>query len=670
MSKGSYIYIEKHYRNLKGIMQACTLSNTEIQGVLGYMKKYEINRGPEDLVSMLKSRITDLIAVKKIYKRHVDTTWYGPLRPISRLALRGRRGLRRALRVLRCYGIFKAKHPDYSVWSHHRYAICERYEKVDYLRLTPSHEVFETSRGLESISYDRFYPLSTSKAPLNREKNLPEIDITPKEHIETMQHFPTLIVNHYDYVASLIGKDMPPKTHFQALQKSSVRDVAGTTALLVKDRGLKTRLIANPFRILQLLCSRIHNTAMELVKRLPGSYVYDQDSGAEWVAGKLAEGCILTSLDLKAATDNVPMLPQVDVLRQVCPHLEEDLNVFQEICRMDWWGAYTNMRWTYGTPMGLKGSFALFTIWLVNMLLIFGNTKGRFAVVGDDLVFESYLDGLVLNFLSIYEVPISTTKSLFSNSIFAEFVGKIIDKKGSLEVFKASPFKFYDDPMGLIRQYGPRGFRFLGTKVHPGIRKDIELVHQFQKYHDSATLIPYANKKDLRLFTEKRARYSKYGISYNILMKICDEQYPRFGYLYSPAVDVLMRRDVGRAMGVVLNDKNSPPVLVQQWEFAKNDPHLTDVVNAFGEALETSYEVSESDELVYKELSSMLSPIGDVQKAEAEVLRGKIPEREFRLFSKPKLPISFVRKFSKGIRRTLKTVKLVAILHWLRTRVK
>jgi hypothetical protein len=112
--------------------------------------------------------------------------------------------------------------------------------------------------------------------------------------------------------------------------------------------------------------------------------------------------------------------------------------------------------------MGVNASFALFTTWLINLFYLVG-AEGAFCIVGDDLVFDSIYESEIIARLELYGVPINRGKSLFSDDEFSEFVGRILDKYGSLGVFKAAPFRSHD-PLGIIRQFGYPSIKHLGPK--------------------------------------------------------------------------------------------------------------------------------------------------------------------------------------------------------------
>jgi hypothetical protein len=259
---------------------------------------------------------------------------------------------------------------------------------------------------------------------------------------------------------------------------------------------------------------------------IPECFVFDQDGGADWVSQRLKESWHLTSLDLKSATDNIPLSNQLALMRQLLPDYLEELEMFSDISRMSWTTPHPFfVRWEVGHPMGVNASFPLFTTWLVDLFYQVG-AAGRFCIVGDDLVFDSSYESEVLARLGVLNVPVNRGKSLFSDRFFAEFVGRIIDSVGSLDVFKASPFS-YSDPLGLIRQYGKSAIEFLGPVRLFGTNSYKEVVEVVSYYTDSEVLrtavLEYASPYD-RLNAEGQIPDPVYsgGVTSVIIHKMLD----------------------------------------------------------------------------------------------------------------------------------------------------
>jgi hypothetical protein len=448
------MYIKAHNSQIFGICLRAKFSKPMAINFISFLSKLESTRGVKSVVDILKERYHAIVAGEmSLFKTHSDGTWVGPFRPVSRLALRGRLGRRRALRLLRCHGLFVHKAAVRGDYQKSAAKLSKNPEPDEALFLPPVPVFTSLFRGIPSNIYSDTYPLTTKRAPFLDGTKIPEVLMSPAEHISSLDAFPSFMVEFYDQLADLVGSDLPEVGHFQRLA-STHPDTAGSVALLTKDRGLKLRLIANTNRMLQLAVSPLHNYLFAFLRKHSTSFVYDQDAGERWVANRLSEGARLTSLDLESASDNIPLLPQLELLRFIEPKLEIEIRMFERVARMRWLTPFkgVEIRWLRGHPMGVMGSFPLFTTWLCSVLEYSGLTE-KYAIVGDDLVFFAKYERKVRSLLQFYQVPISFGKSLFDNSFIAEFVGRIIDSIGSLDVFKASDYN-RDDPTGLIRQYG------------------------------------------------------------------------------------------------------------------------------------------------------------------------------------------------------------------------
>jgi len=476
------MFIKKHEPAILGICYSCRFSRQMAIDFVGRLAYLEQHNGIKHVVDTLKARYAALVARDFARFKMSEGQWIGCWKHFSRMAQRSRRALKQALRVLKCFGLFVHPAPTLKDYE----------AKRKELLAHDSHKSAEASETLVdhvidlkySIKYSTQYPLGTKRAPLNGGIKLAEILISPREHIDSLLEFPSFTRRFYHSLSKLVGKDMPPRTLYSMGEVE--HDVAGSAVLLTKDRGYKLRLIANCNRMLQLAVSPLHNYLMSILRVVPESFVYDQDGGALWVSDRLKEGVTLTSLDLKSASDNIPLGPQLALIRDLCPSLDEELQMFHHISRMSWSTPYNKVRWTCGHPMGVNASFGLFTTFLINIFYKVG-AEGRFCIVGDDLVFDSIYEHEIVSELGRYSIPVNHAKSLFSDKIFAEFVGRLIDKYGSLDVFKASPYSS-KDPLGIVRQYGRKAIFHLGPKHIFGKRSYVEVVDDLRYFLNSKVL--------------------------------------------------------------------------------------------------------------------------------------------------------------------------------------
>lgn len=478
------LYCKKHEVELKSIMRMSGLSAGQTFCLAGHLASLERHNGVKFLIGVLVQRVNALTSGNDPFSFR-GKYWAGPFRAVSQLARRGRRGLDKAIICLRFHGLFHAAHATEKAY---RLVALELISPKDYSADVPLiyPEIFkERFQGIHHDN-DSDYPMSARRTPLGK-KNVPEFMVLPVDYIRSMDHFPSHVVQHYNYYKRLIGEGIPSLWHYLSIIEIRSRiftgrklhrsfrgfctiaaplDVAGRVTILNCDGSLKERLVANANRVLQLACSPVHNYAMEFLREHPSSFVHDQLGGVEWIRSKLDLGWIFSSIDLKKASDNIPLGLQIRFLKKMVPSLTEPLDVFYEVSRMVFLTPYkdTTVSWSCGSPMGVKGSFGLFTVFIMSILEYQG-AHGAYAIVGDDIVVKSDFTALVLNSLNYYGIPISKQKSLFNHFRFAEFCGKIIDKFGPFKANKGSQYDLTTNPTGLLRLYGRRALRFLPTKL-------------------------------------------------------------------------------------------------------------------------------------------------------------------------------------------------------------
>ena len=510
-----YNYFSKHERMVKAIMRSAGLSKNQTRCLAGYLALLERNNGVYFVVNVLKERTMALLHAKAEEYETRGGFWTGPFRPVHAMSVRGPKGLERALNVLKLHGLFKAPAASRTTYKVLATELGRPKDVFGQFGLPRLETFTDHSRGIK-IQHDGYYPNSIKRCPIGK-ASVPEYLMIPKDHIESMDYFPSHVVLHYNYYKALVGKDMPSLDHFEQLKliqnlKGRVRyrlcrqfgvvgllsdDCAGSVSVLVKDGSLKQRVIANASRILQLACSPVHNWCMEFLRRHPSSFVFDQLGGVEWVALQLATRKPLSSIDLKSASDNIPLMPQIRLVQKYVPSLSEPLRIFYEVSRMVYrTPTDITVKWTCGSPMGVKGSFGLFTIFLMFLIEKVGGA-GKYAIVGDDIVVHSEYTKKVLTVLGRYDIPISKQKSLFDHYGIAEFCGKIILPDRALNAFKAPRLNLDKDPIGVLTQYGRRILRFLPGKIPYNYILSLQKVQALIE-NDELEVIVQLSKKELK----------------------------------------------------------------------------------------------------------------------------------------------------------------------------
>jgi len=383
--------------------------------------------------------------------------FHGCFRNVSRLFFLGtRRGKVDAIRCLSIYGLFKQSVIDEAFFVDFK----NKVEQITPYTLRGCYIEYP-EMGNFINSFDSRYPLGNTRAPLFSGKTDLESNIPPEEHIRTTCCFPNLIRKHHRFFSELIP--ISRKAFYDDLyhQKNYSGDIVGNVVALNKDRGMKVRFIANPFRVIQLALSRLKRNTEMLLKSLPESAVYDQAGGMDWVVNQIHSGRKVSSIDLSSCTDFLPLEYQLDMLYSIFPSLNEDITIFSEVSRSLWRTKFNQISWKTGQPLGTGPSFSTFTLFHIYLVRAIGGHEGNFRVIGDDIVISN--PSVTARYLKVMErlqVDISVQKSVFNKDI-AEFAGRILDKDGILSVYKASPLDFVNDPLGYIRQYGPRAYKSL-----------------------------------------------------------------------------------------------------------------------------------------------------------------------------------------------------------------
>lgn len=462
----------------------CGLSPAAAGRFIDHLYNIEMKSGASEVVNHLKRRYSSLLRIHTTAARAVKTgsrvsirVWSGPFRPIFQNSFRpGRRWLDKSLSLLKLTGLFVAPTPEREDYVKTKVRLAKISDPFDLTMDKDIDKLREDNIPFRKFQMDRMldvyskYPMSPRKSLLSLDRKggmVRECFTTPRQYLDSIPLlFPTEALRFYDYLRFLIGEKCPTKSELRSAERFGKRGIAGRVTLLTKDRALKMRPVANTNRILQLATAPIHNFLKTMLMNVPECFCFDQDAGKAWVAERLSSGHALSSIDITAATDNIPLSGQLEFLRGVLPNHPQKaamIQFFEAICRMDWTTNWTDLRisWRCGSPMGVHGSYYLFTAWLINQLSKVKGTSGNFAIVGDDLVIDSKFDELVHAIFVFYRVPVSASKSFFKNYDFAEFCGSVISATdGPLFVKKAKPLDLETDYIGKLVHYGPKALKY------------------------------------------------------------------------------------------------------------------------------------------------------------------------------------------------------------------
>jgi len=244
----------------------------------------------------------------------------------------------------------------------------------------------------------------------------------------------------------LVKTDVKPDNHLY-----------GGEVHFLQEPGLKLRAIASPYRIHQLALKPLQQALSRVVQGLAWDCTYDQSRAIPWIQEALSASKVVHSIDLTGATDYFPLGLQLEVLRSVFGDIP-DIKLFEEISQLRFKSEIGDIQWKRGQPLGLRPSFAAFTLTHGLLLFFLSKKKGYshdFFVVGDDVVilndqlYKDYID-----VLDIMKCPWSPQKSLSSNAL-AEFAGKIITKDAVLPSYKWRKMS-NDNFLDICRNLGPR----------------------------------------------------------------------------------------------------------------------------------------------------------------------------------------------------------------------
>jgi len=244
----------------------------------------------------------------------------------------------------------------------------------------------------------------------------------------------------------LVKTDVHPDNHLY-----------GGEVHFLQEPGLKLRAIASPYRIHQLALKPLQLAISRVVECLQWDCTYDQSRAIPWIQSALSAGKVVHSVDLTGATDYFPLGLQLEVLKSIFGEIP-DIKLFEEISQLRFKSEIGDIQWKRGQPLGLRPSFASFTLTHGLLLFFLSKKKGYshdFFVVGDDVVilndqlYKDYIDVLVT-----MKCPWSPQKSLSSN-VLAEFAGKVITSDAVLPSYKWRKMS-NDNFLDICRNLGPR----------------------------------------------------------------------------------------------------------------------------------------------------------------------------------------------------------------------
>jgi len=241
---------------------------------------------------------------------------------------------------------------------------------------------------------------------------------------------------------------------------------------VIQEPGYKSRLVANPSRVIQAALEPLKEDITNALRVLPTDVTHDQFSAIKPIQNWLKEGMRVHSIDLSDATNLFPWKFQKEMLKL---HFHGDrqrtmIEIMDRVSKSDWGttlktGEFETVSFTRGQPQGLGPSFAAFAF--THNLLLAGMCHKRklvpsktFRVLGDDVVINNdevaRAYRMTLNNLGC---KVSEGKS-FSSRYLAEFAGYTITPRSYGKGYKwrnVSDRSFFD----FVKNLGPNSVGYL-----------------------------------------------------------------------------------------------------------------------------------------------------------------------------------------------------------------
>lgn len=249
----------------------------------------------------------------------------------------------------------------------------------------------------------------------------------------------------------------------------------------IQERGCKLRAVANPFRIVQVVLSRLHNWLSLATHRiLPWDCTQNQEKGVLWARQKLRQGIKVYSFDLSNASDTIPLEDQIAFLRYVGPKSSEFhrlVDFFEVVSRSQWViktlpnAPARPLVWTKGQGLGIVCSFGAFSqthgARLHQLSRDLELQDGQFVVLGDDVMVTEHLAEAYHKFVvKTWGCDISEGKSI-SSEFLAEFASRLITPGRMISSYKYPKSKRLFsvwNPLELPRKYGKKAIKLVPSR--------------------------------------------------------------------------------------------------------------------------------------------------------------------------------------------------------------
>jgi len=479
------------------------LSTAQSLSLVGTLKRWESSYGIHFVVKRLKAMKAALLTGDLTGLRtRKDGSLWGPFRCVFSRSTLSRKDAIRMDRILRVYGRWTSLGPSQDQWKDYKSSI--EIENTQSYSIIPSDKDLVMGHQCELIShFPDHIPLSNSKVvPFTR---LTRDGVMSYRHYEQLlEYCPQLVWKHKQLLKSLWDFDSSARrfcfvNHF-GFQQEPTFGLVGKICALVSDRGMKIRYIANPLIGVQLATGRLQMACNLFLQRLPESLVHEQEAVEQWVLPILQSGQPIWSIDLSSATDHFPLSIQESLLRDLFPGLGPDIDLWSDVSRSRWSTPIGPVRFLTGQPMGVSASFSAFALTHTLFIRSLGGNSSNFRTCGDDVVIsDPALAKAYMDKIEQIGVKISVSKSLMGFSK-AEFAGRIFDKYGRWESFKANKMDLGGDPLGMLRQYGLAGLKLIPLSLRPKLAFFASLPLSGLRNCEDPQLLDLIDDRDVELF--------------------------------------------------------------------------------------------------------------------------------------------------------------------------
>lgn len=236
-----------------------------------------------------------------------------------------------------------------------------------------------------------------------------------------------------------------------------------------QEPGGKARFFASPRLLVQSALEGLFRELDRILYDIPEDCCHDQWSAIPDIESRLASGQTVWSTDISSATDTTPLELQTVALRELGVP-EHAIELFKFVSRGEWSTSKEIQRktglhsieWKVGQPLGLKPSFAVFSVTMHCLLKGICYSLGMrnnhphtdpYYQLGDDHVgFDEDVEREFIRVLTSLGIQVSSDKSVVSSYV-AEFGGALVRRDGF--TFRPGKWRSLDQSTGITYAADP-----------------------------------------------------------------------------------------------------------------------------------------------------------------------------------------------------------------------